>query len=208
MSGRASKKQPPAGLGRYPRDREQARREDNIALLRFVRKELVRQGKMPTLYDEDLTPEAERALLSINAEGMARFRATWSQWRPDPVHDAKRAADKGDIEPLRKLNPGIAGYIAPPKGKQGYPINRKLPKKRLLPPELVSLARDIKTILRDYFTPEQRRAWWSAEQMAMMIWFDKEEPPQSDDDWIESLTRQVEHGIEKRKRHISTGSTK
>jgi hypothetical protein len=212
MPKSASKKQPPPGLGHYSREGVLARKEDNVTLLRFVRKELARLGKLSWDPFDYLTPEeyreACRIILRNSAEVTARFAATWSQYRPDPVEEAKHAADKGDLKPMQKLNPGIVEHIGASKGKQGYPRNRKLPNKHKVPPELAALARDIKAILRNHFTPTERKAWWSAEQMAIMILFDTEQEPPEWDEWIDPLTRLVEHGVEKRKRRLSTGNTK
>ena len=68
--------------------------------------------------------------------------------------------------------------------------------------------RDINKLLRNHFTPTERRAWWSAEHLAIMILFDKEEEPPEWDDWIEPLTELVRRGVEKRKRRLTTGNTK
>ena len=97
---------------------------------------------------------------------------------------------------------------AQPKGRQGHPRNRKLPNRHKVPPELVSLTRGIAGTLRHHFTPTERKAWWSAEQLAIMILFDVEQEPPEWDDWIAPLARLVEHGEEKRKRRISTGRAK
>ena len=198
---RSAPKQPPPGLGHYPRNGALAKKEDNITLLRFVRKTLGVRFWEPDPY-EDLTPEAYRN------PAVSGSRKPKPKLRPDSLQEAKRAADRGDIEPLRKLHPEIADYIAPPKRRQGYPQKRKLPNPHKVPPDLVSLVHDINKLLRSHFTPTERQAWWSAEHLAIMILFGKEEAPLEWDEWFEPLRRLVEHGEEKRKRRLSTSNTK
>jgi hypothetical protein len=153
---RANKKKPPVGLGCTPREGALARKEDNLALLRFVRRRL-------------------------------------------------------QLHELNLDDPFWASTVVKPdliKGRQGYPRRRVLPNPHKVPPELVALTRAIHQVLRRHFTPSQRRHWWSAEQMAIMILFDSEEGPPAWDDWIAPLTRLVAHGEEKRRRRLSSGHTR
>ena len=181
-------KVPPAGLGAKPRLKQE--KADRALLLEAVEREFEARRRNR---DNEETPVWANALKLISRH---RAQAAVQPVTADPVTakwvHAIRAAACGHPKLLIELSgdPGIVECIKvqQPKQRRGRP--------RSLPPWAVELAREVRSILRVWFTLDELKSWPSAAEIATVIVLNDVEPYLTLDDdlgdWPKQITKRMD----------------